>query len=165
MSTKLTDEQVKMISDALTQEGEAQKGIEESYRNIMNASDEEKEKMLEIPEEDPATGEKIMVKDQSKLKSKTQEEIEIEDLLGITDEDISNADIKLAEIQDDVLTKSTKELADLSDDDAIIMLNLIKKSEDGIEVTYDELPTKIDLLVDNLRVGPDGKRRSTKNNY
>ena len=96
MSTKLTDEQVKMISDALTQEGEAQKGIEESYRNIMNASDEEKEKMLELPEEDgsgvpynvlnkslvktnalvsvnPATGEKIMVKDQSKLKSKIKE--------------------------------------------------------------------------------------------
>lgn len=154
-----------MISDTLTKEGEAQKGIEESYRNIMNASDEEKEKMLELPEEDgsgvpynvlnkslvktnalvsvnPATGEKVMVKDQSKLKSKTQEEIEIEDLLGITDEDISNADIKLAEIQDDVLTKSTKELADLSDDDAMIMLNLIKKSEDGIEVTYDELPIR-----------------------
>lgn len=185
MSTKLTDEQVKMISDTLTQEGEAQKGIEESYRKIMNASDEEKEKMLEMPEEDgsgvpynvlnkslvktnalvsvnPATGEKVVMKDQSKLKTKTQEEIEIEDLLGITDEDISNADIKLAEIQDEVLTKSTKELADLSDDDAMIMLNLIKKSEDGIEVTYDELPTKIALLVDNLRVGPDGKRRSTK---
>ena len=45
MSTKLTDEQVKMISETLTKEGEAQKGIEESYRNIMNASDEEKEKM------------------------------------------------------------------------------------------------------------------------
>ena len=112
------------------------------------------EALIEI---DPDTGRKKIASDQSKLHSKVDESIDLIDMTDGTD------DMKLAELNDENMKESLKAM-DMSDEEAMTIITLIRKDMEGIEITYEELPTILQQMVDSLRAmsGEAGVKRSVK---
>lgn len=177
----LTDEQVEDINNSLEEaKAEENKKLEE----IINATPEEKIKMLSFDDDgddnydypynapvnkniikaealvevDPVTGEKKILPDQSGLHSDLLEDISLEDLAT---ED--SGDLKLAELTEESMKKSLIDM-DMSDEEAIQIINILKKDENGFEVKYEDLPHSLQMMVNSLRGLPNdgGAKRSTK---
>lgn len=166
--TPLTDEQIDMITEALAEnasdqtthlreiiaEGENDDKII-PYNTIGDKSNlVQGEAIIEI---DPDTGEKKIALDQSKLNSKVAKNI---DLIDMTD---GSDDIKLAELNDENMKESLKAM-DMSDEEALAIITIIRKDMEGIEIKYEELPKVVQQMVDSLKLAgaQTGTKRSTK---
>ena len=166
--TPLTDEQVEMITETLAEnvsdqtthlreiiaEGENDDKII-PYNTIGDKSNlVQGEAIIEI---DPDTGEKKIALDQSKLNSKVAKNI---DLIDMTD---GSDDMKLAELNDENMKESLKAM-DMSDEEALAIITIIRKDMEGIEIKYEELPRVVQQMVDSLKLAgaQTGTKRSTK---
>lgn len=163
--TILTDEQVEEIVKTLEEnQSETTKHLREiisdtnedipynTYNTIGDQSNLiEAEALVEV---DPESGTKKISADQSKLHSKVNENIELDDIISGEDE------VKLSELTEENMVESLKSM-DYKDEEVIAIMNILRKDMEGIEVTYDELPMVLKRMVNSLRGLEESK--STKN--
>lgn len=173
----LTDEEVEQIANVLTdQKSEKDLKLEE----IQNLSDEDKKAIilktnpeLEVVEDDeikdipynvmsksgliksqalvevnPETGEKTVLPDQSGLNHPISEKVGLEELASGEAEDI------LSELKDENMLKSIQDMdLDISNKEAYMIIEVVRKFESGVEVEFDELPSVLKSMVNGLMLG------------
>lgn len=171
----LTEEEVEDIVNVLKDEKSEKDKI---FERIQNLSDEEKQQIIlksnpeldivdddqikdypynvmsksgliktqALVEVDPETGEKKVLQDQSKLNSKISETVDIEGLVN------GEADIVLEELNDLNMMNSLRDM-DISDKEAIVIIDIIRRFENGIEISFEELPSTLRSMVNGLMLG------------
>lgn len=159
----LTDEDVELIAKEL---GDGASETTKHLREIMaegenddkdygyNVLNKKVGKVLANVEIDPNTGEKRILNVVDEVKDN-----------GISVEDIAYGDDikKLSEISQDKMKESLVGM-DMSDEEALQVIDILRRYEDGETIKYEELPKFIAQMVDSLRgtSGENGVKLTTK---
>lgn len=184
----ITDEEMENLVNVLKDEkSEKDKVLED----IQNLSDEDKKKLilktnpeLEIVEDDeikdvpynvmsksglikaqalvevnPETGEKTVLPDQSGLNNTISEKVGFEELVN------GDADLVLSELKDENMLNTLNDMdLGISNKEAYMIIEIVRKFESGVEIEFDELPSVLKSMVNGLMLGAaeNGEKLSRK---